>query len=108
MRRRYRWRVQEEPAEPEPVADGAVRRWRKRERPEPSVVWQTVGILFVGLAATAGACALTLSGDATLVPRELWILTAALVALAATCFLAHWDVNRGRRVREYEIEDLPP
>ena len=106
--RRHRRRVQEEPAKPELVADGTVRRWRKRERPEPSVIWQTVGILFVGLAAASGVGALTLSDNAAISPGELWILTGTWTALAITCLLAHWDVNRGRRAKEYETEDLPP
>ena len=105
--RRYDERDQES-SEPERSADGTVRRWRKRERLEPSVVWQTVGILFVSLAVAAATCALALSEDAAIAPRELWILTGAFAALAATCLLAHWDVNRGRRVKEYETEDLPP
>lgn len=105
--RRYDERDQDS-SEPDRSADGTVRRWRKRERPEPSVVWQTVGILFVGLAVTTATCAFTLSDDAAIAPSELWILTGALSALAVTCLLAHWDVNRGRRVKEYETEDLPP
>jgi hypothetical protein len=106
--RRHQRRGRKVPARPEPGAAGTVRRWQERERPEPSVVWQTVGILFVGLAVTAGICALTLPSDAAVGPAELWILTGASAALAVTCFLAHWDVNRGRRARQYEIEELPP
>jgi transposase InsO family protein len=98
----------QESSEPDRSMDGTIRRWRKRERPEPSVVWQTVGILFVGLAATGATCALTLPGDAAIAPSELWIMTGALAVLAVTCFIAHWDVNRGRRAKEYETEDLPP
>lgn len=89
-------------------SDSRVRRWRKRDRPEPSVVWQTVAILFLGFAFATGAGALMVSKDAAIKPVELWILTGAFFALAITCFLAHWDVNRGRRSKQYETEELPP
>jgi membrane protein implicated in regulation of membrane protease activity len=71
-------------------------------------VWQTIAILFAGFAFAAGFGALTVSGDAAIKPAVLWVLTSAFVALAATCFLAHWDVNRGRRTRQYETEELSP
>jgi hypothetical protein len=84
-----------------------VRRWREREELEPSAVWQTVAILFLGCAFGAGVAALTVASDAGIGPAELWIFTGAFLALALTCFLAHWDVNRGRRVKEYETEEFP-
>ncbi len=71
-------------------------------------MWQTVAILFAGFACAAGFGALTVSGDAAVKPAVLWVLTGAFVALAATCFLAHWDVNRGRRTKQYETEELSP
>lgn len=92
----------------EPGSGGRVKRWRKRDRPEPSVVWQTVAILFVGFAFAAAIGALTVSKDAVIKPVELWILTGAFLALSVSCFLAHWDVNRGRRTKQYETEELPP
>lgn len=84
-----------------------VTHWRERERPGPSVVWQTVAIVFVGFAFAAGIGALTVPPDAAVRVSELWISAAAFATLALACFLAHWDVNRGRRHREYETERLP-
>lgn len=91
----------------EPGSGGRVKRWRKRDRPEPSVVWQTVALLFLSFAFAAAIGALTVSKDAVIKPVELWVLTGAFLALAVTCFLAHWDANRGRRSKQYETEELP-
>jgi type VI protein secretion system component VasK len=85
-----------------------VRRWRERERPPPSSIWQTVGIGIFFFAVSTAVVALTVSDGAPLTRRELWIITAGLLTLASTMFLAHWDVNRGRRSRHYEREELPP
>lgn len=83
-----------------------VRRWRQRERPEPSAAWHTAAVLLVGFAFAAGMGALTASPDAAMEPAELWILAGSFLALALTCLVAHWDVNRGRKCRQYESEEV--
>jgi hypothetical protein len=82
------------------------RRWRKRETPEPSFIWQTGAIAF--LTSTIGVIllALTVSDDARVTPSQLWVTAGGLILAAALCFAAHWDVNRGRRSKEYEAEEL--
>lgn len=40
-------------------------------------------------------------------PAELWIITAGLLLAASLCFIAHWDVNRGRKIKEREIKERP-
>jgi hypothetical protein len=90
----------ESPSEP-PVV------WHRREREKPaaSVIWQTVGILSAGFAFAAALAALTIAESVRVTAAELWIATAGFAILAATCFLAHWDVNRGRRSRDIEVEE---
>ena len=85
-----------------------IRRWRERELPEPSVIWQTVAIVFVGFAFSAAIGALTVPRNGAVSARDLWILAASLAAMAALCARAHWDVNRGRKSSVREVEELPP
>lgn len=87
---------------------GVRRQVRERERPEPSVIWQTLGIAFAGFAFAIGLAALTLSPRLAVRPVDLWIAAAGFVLAAALCFAAHRDVNRGRRSRWIELEELPP
>lgn len=81
---------------------------RERERPEPSVVWQTLGVTFAGFAFASGLAALTLPGQLALRPVDFWIAMAGFVLAAVLCFAAHRDVNRGRRSKWIELEELPP
>lgn len=87
---------------------GVRRQVREQERPEPSLVWQTLGVTFADLAFTTGLAALTLSEKLAVRPVDLWIATAGFALAAALCFAAHRDVNRGRRSRWIELEELPP
>lgn len=84
------------------------RQVRERERPEPSVVWQTLGVTFAGFAFATALAALTLSEKLAVRPIDLWIGVAGFALAAALCFAAHRDVNRGRRSRWIELEELPP
>lgn len=85
-----------------------MRQVREQERPEPSVVWQTLGVAFAGFAFATGLAALTVSAQLAVRPVDLWIATAGFVLAAVLCFAAHRDVNRGRRSRWIELEELPP
>jgi hypothetical protein len=86
---------------------GRMRQIRERERPEPSSVWLNGAFAFITCAVGTIIAALTLSAGAVVRPSELWIATGGLVMAGALCLVAHWDVNRGRRTREREIEDVP-
>jgi membrane protein implicated in regulation of membrane protease activity len=79
---------------------------REREQPEPSVVWQAVAIFLLGTALAAGMSALMVSKGAIITGKELWFLSGAFIVWAATCFLAHWDVNRGRKIKTRQIEEV--
>lgn len=83
------------------------RQVRERERPEPSVVWQTLAITFAGFAFAAGLSAVTIPSDGAIRPAELWIVAAGLLLAAALSFAAHLDVNRGRKSKWVEVEELP-
>ena len=85
-----------------------VRRWRERERPRPSVVWQTLAIAFGGFAFAVVLSALTLAEEAGVRTSELWIAAGGLTLAAALCIAAHRDVNRGRASTEREVEELDP
>lgn len=84
------------------------RQVRERERPEPSVVWQTLAITFMGFSFAAGLGALTTSGGVAVGSSELWVAAAGFLLAALLCLAAHRDVNRGRRSRWIEVEELPP
>lgn len=86
---------------------GTVQHWREREEPAATVIWQTVAFFFLAFAIGTGVAALTSDGAGAIQASELWISTGGLLALALVCFLAHWDVNRGRRGREYVLELVP-
>jgi hypothetical protein len=86
----------------------ARRQVRERERPEPSVVWQTLGVTFGGFAFAAALAAVTIGGRTPVRVIDLWIVTAGFALAAVLCFAAHRDVNRGRRSRWIELEELPP
>lgn len=84
------------------------RQVRERERPEPSVVWQTLGITFAGFGFAAGLGALTASSEGAVRAGELWVAAAGFLLAALLCFAAHRDVNRGRRSRLIEVEERLP
>jgi hypothetical protein len=81
---------------------------RERERPEPSAVWQTLAITFGSFAFAVGLGALTISEDVSVRPSELWVAAAGFLLAAVLCLAAHRDVNRGRRSKWVEVEELPP
>lgn len=83
------------------------KRIRERETPQPSVVWQTLAITFTSFAFAAALAALTISDAAAVGPSELWVAAAGLLLAAALSFAAHRDVNRGRRSKWVEVEELP-
>ena len=84
-----------------------VRHWREREKPEPSFIWQTTAVVFLGFAFAAAMGALTVPDEMAVRPSELSISAVAFLVLAIVCFLAHWDVNRGRTSRRYETKEVP-
>jgi hypothetical protein len=79
----------------------------RRERPlhPPSTIWLSIAFLFFSLGAGAALAAVTVPADAPVTGPELWIVTAGFAALTVTCIAANWDVNRGRRVAEFQIEE---
>ena len=74
---------------------------RERELPPESTVWAGAGVA----ALTIGAGVAVSAALARETEAVLWTIAIAFTVLAATCFLAHWDVNRGRRIRHAEIEE---
>ncbi len=79
---------------------------RIRELPAPTTVWRGAGAVLVGIAVAMAIFAITLSEDAPISKSQLgWIVAALCLALAALCFLSHWDTNRGRKRKVVEIVD---
>lgn len=73
--------------------------------PSESTVWLAGGLALLPSAAGTALAAATLADDVEVSAWVLWVTTFFLAVLALVCFLAHWDVNRGRRVRYSEIEE---
>ncbi len=79
---------------------------RVRLIPEASSIWLVVAVTLVGIAASAAFFASTLADDAPITKSALgWAIAAVLVAFAIGCLLAHFDVNRGRKSKTFEIVD---
>jgi len=87
--------------------DGYTQRITRREReiPRVSSVWQNAGFATIALAASVALAASTVPESVAISAAVLWTAATALAVLAGACFLAHWDVNRGRKVRHSEIEE---
>jgi hypothetical protein len=83
------------------------RQVRERERPEPSVIWQTLAVTFSGFAFAAVLASLTISKHVAARPVDLWVAAAGFALAAGLCFAAHRDVNRGRRSKLIEVEERP-
>ncbi len=83
------------------------RQIRECEKPEPSATWQTLGITFAGFAFAIALGALTLAEEVAVRSLDLWIMAAGLLLATILCFAAHRDVNRGRRSRWVEVEEVP-
>jgi membrane protein implicated in regulation of membrane protease activity len=66
-----------------------------------------VAVVFLGFAFATTLAALTLADGMHARASELWIGAVAFALLAIACFVAHWDVNRGRKSRDVEIEEGP-
>jgi hypothetical protein len=92
----------------QPVSSASVRLIRKRSLPEASSVWLAGAFSLLSLAAAVGLACLTLSADAAASPQVLLVIAVALTCGSGLCFTAHWDVNRGRRVESFEIEEDDP
>lgn len=78
---------------------------REREIPRESAIWLTAGWAVLAFAASVVLAAMTLSGNVGVSAPVLWTIAICSLVLATACFLAHWDVNRGRKVRHSEIEE---
>ena len=79
----------------------------ERERPSPSTVWRGAGGVSIAIAATAIIAVLTIhDGSSPQISLPLAIGIAGLV-VAAVCGVAHYDVNRGRKVRRLEVREEP-
>jgi predicted benzoate:H+ symporter BenE len=79
---------------------------RIRELPPPTTVWRGAGAVLIGIAVAVAISAATLPEDSPITKSVLaWIITALCLALAVTCFLSHWDTNRGRKPKVIEIVD---
>ncbi len=79
---------------------------RIRELPAPTTVWRGAGAVLIGIAAAVAISAATLSEGTPVTKSQLaWVITGLCLALAALCFLSHWDTNRGRKPKVIEIVD---
>jgi hypothetical protein len=65
----------------------------------------TAGFFFLSIVVSSATSSLTLSEGSAVSPSTFRIVAATMFFSAALCFLAHWDVNRGRRIRVYDVEE---
>jgi hypothetical protein len=62
--------------------------------------------VLLGIAVSVAIFATTLSEDTPITKSQLgWIVAGLCLALAALCFLSHWDTKRGRKGKVVEIVD---
>lgn len=62
--------------------------------------------MLIGIAVGVAIFAATLSEDTPISKSQLaWIAAGLCLALAALCFISHWDTNRGRKRKVVEIVD---
>ncbi len=78
---------------------------REREIPHVSGVWLTAGFASGTFAAGVVITASTIPKAVAIGTSVLWTIAASFSVIAVICFIAHWDVNRGRKVRHSEIEE---
>lgn len=110
MQRSERLRARQEGDSIEDLSGKGGRRLRRitrheREWPDPSTIWRGAGGVFVGIAAGAVLTAVAAAeGSVPAIPLP-WAVAAASAIFAAFCLVAHWDVNRGRRIKRSEIVD---
>jgi hypothetical protein len=59
------------------------------------------------VAAAAALTAVGLTNSWRISEAVLWTVSGASLVLAAVCFIAHWDVNRGRKIKRSIVEEEP-
>lgn len=72
-------------------------------KPDPSTVWRGAAGVAVAVAAGAIFAAITVSEESTPKIPLLWAIGIGALVVAAVCGAAHFDVNRGRKAKHYEI-----
>jgi hypothetical protein len=86
---------------PERVQRRVINR-QEREMPDESSVWFNLGFAAISIAAGAATAAATVVHD-PIIEAVLWTVAACAALAALSYFLAHHDVNRGRRVKRSEV-----
>jgi peptidoglycan/LPS O-acetylase OafA/YrhL len=76
---------------------------RVREIPAESSTWLQVALALFGIAFVAATFALTEKDPASISVGEWWIISGALAAIGLVCLAAHWDANRGRKVKQSDV-----
>jgi hypothetical protein len=83
--------------------------WRsiriERNIPAESTTWLLVALACFTLAVGAAFSALTLKDLASLSVGELWIICGSLAVVGGVCLIAHWDANRGRKIKQSNVEE---
>ena len=54
-------------------------------------------------AFAAGGLALTQTDRVSISVGELWIICSSLTVIGLVCLIAHWDSNRGRKVKQADV-----
>lgn len=73
-----------------------------REIPAESNVWFNLGMVAVGIAAGAAITAASVVGS-SVTKAILWAVAGCVALAGISYFVAHLDVNRGRRVKRSQV-----
>ena len=71
--------------------------------PLESTTWLHVALAIFAAAFAAGCLALTQTDRVSISVGELWIICGSLTVIGLVCLIAHWDSNRGRKVKQADV-----
>jgi hypothetical protein len=75
-----------------------------REVPRASSIWLHAALAVLPIAATVVLAALTVNPESAIsLSLLLFVVAGFCIAITVIFLLSHWDTNRGRNTRAYEI-----
>lgn len=78
---------------------------RVREMPAESSTWLLVALAVFTIAFAAAALALTQKGPSSISVGEWWTVSFGLTVNGLVCLVAHWDANRGRKIKQSDVTE---
>lgn len=75
----------------------------RREMPKETDRWFHIGCTLLVFAGTVAIAAATVASGSTVHPQTLWVAAGLIAIGTIPIFVAHREVNRGRRMTDYEV-----